>query len=83
MKHIDENQLETDAQYRYEYLCEFMGFGPDDVGGHSRHRRTARPRLALVERTYNRLLAYDATARHFVPRQHGYGGEVPRNPCPT
>ncbi len=27
MKTIDEARLETDPQYRYEYLAEFIGFG--------------------------------------------------------
>ncbi|MFT4559922.1 MAG: hypothetical protein ACI92S_005318, partial [Planctomycetaceae bacterium] len=31
MQHIDEAQLESDPQYRYEYLAGFIGFGPDDV----------------------------------------------------
>ncbi len=80
MKHIDENQLETDPQYRYEYLCEFMGFGPDDVAAIHATAGLLAPKIpALVDRTYDRLLAYDATARHFIPRQHGYGGEVPQS----
>ena len=33
----------------------------------------------LVEKTYEKLLSFDATARHFVPRQHGFEGEVPGN----
>ncbi|MCA8989522.1 MAG: protoglobin family protein, partial [Planctomycetaceae bacterium] len=28
-------------------------------------------------RTYEKLLDYNATARHFVPRQHGYDGPSP------
>ena len=31
----------------------------------------------LVEKTYEKLLSYDATARHFVPRQAGYEGPLP------
>jgi hypothetical protein len=33
----------------------------------------------LVEQTYEKLLAFDATARHFLPRQHGYTGAQPLN----
>jgi hypothetical protein len=32
---------------------------------------------ALVEAVYEKLFSYDATKRHFVPRQHGYEGQVP------
>ncbi len=28
-------------------------------------------------KTYERLLSFDATARHFVPKQHGFEGETP------
>jgi hypothetical protein len=32
---------------------------------------------SLVEAVYDRLFSYDATKRHFVPRQSGYSGPVP------
>ncbi|MEZ6061363.1 MAG: protoglobin family protein [Planctomycetaceae bacterium] len=80
MQTIDETRLQTDVQYRYEYLAEFIGFGPDDVALIQGFAPHIGPRIAeLVELTYQKLLAYDATARHFVPRQHGYDGEVPTN----
>jgi hypothetical protein len=80
MKTIDEQQLELDAQYRYQYLCEFIGFGAEDIAFiHASVGRLAPKIPQLVERTYERLLSYDATARHFVPRQHGHDGEVPTN----
>jgi len=31
----------------------------------------------LVDAVYDKLFAYDATKRHFVPRQSGYEGDVP------
>jgi hypothetical protein len=78
LKHIDEPRLETDLGYRFGYLAEFTGFGPDDVAAvHS-----AAPHLAplvpiLVDAVYVKLFSYDATKRHFLPRQSGYGGAVP------
>lgn len=80
MKHIDEQLLETDLAYRFEYLKEFIGFDETDVTA----IRNTIPHFAplingLVDATYERLLNYDATARHFVPRQHGYGGAVPES----
>ncbi len=80
MKRIDEPRLESDLQYRFEYLAEFMGFGPDDVAViHS-----AAPLLAplvpgLVDAVYQKLHTYTSTWRHFVPRQHGYEGAVPES----
>jgi hypothetical protein len=78
LEHIDEARLETDLGYRFEYLTKFMGFAADDIAViHS-----AAPLLAplvpgLVDAVYDKLSKYDATWRHFVPRQAGYTGSVP------
>lgn len=78
MKHVDETLLERDLQARYEYLREFINFGPEDVAAiHASVVDLAPIVPQLVDQTYEKLLAYDATARHFVPRQHGFAGEVP------
>jgi hypothetical protein len=76
--HIDEPRLETDLAYRFDYVAKFIGFGPDDVAV----IHAAAPLLAplvpgLVDAVYAKLVQQDATWRHFLPRQHGYAGEVP------
>lgn len=78
MRNIDEQRLESDLQYRYEYVAEFIRFDSDDVA--AIHAVAARiiPLVAdLVDATYDRLLSYDATRRHFVPRQEGFEGALP------
>ncbi|MCA9267932.1 MAG: protoglobin family protein [Planctomycetales bacterium] len=78
MKHIDEEQLESDVVARYAYLAEFIGFSDEDVAViHASVARLAPIAPQLVDKTYEKLLSYDATARHFVPRQHGYAGPLP------
>ena len=78
MQTIDEPRLDTDPQYRYEFLAEFIGFGPDDAKAIQAFAPHLGPRIGeLVEKTYEKLLSYDATARHFVPQQHGYDGDLP------
>jgi hypothetical protein len=78
MRAIDEAKLEEDPQFRYEFLSEFIGFGPEDVAAIQAFAPHLGPRIGeLVEKTYEKLLRYDATARHFVPKQHGYEGETP------
>jgi hypothetical protein len=79
MKHVNEQRLETDLSYRFHYLSEFMGFGADDVAT----IHAAAPALAplvptLVNAVYQQLHRYDATWRHFLPRQQGYEGPVPK-----
>lgn len=78
MKRIDEARLETDLGYRFGYLVEFMGFGEGDVAAiHAAAPAIAPLVPALVDAVYDKLHTYDATWRHFVPRQHGYDGELP------
>jgi hypothetical protein len=78
MKRIDEARLESDLAYRFNYLTEFMGFDAGDVEalhGAAPHLAPLVP--AIVDAVYDKLFSYDATKRHFVPRQHGYDGPVP------
>lgn len=80
MQQIDETRLESDLTYRFEYLTGFMGFGTEDVTaihGAAEHLGPLVP--ALVDAVYEKLFLYDATRRHFVPKQSGYDGPVPES----
>ncbi|MBA4016520.1 MAG: hypothetical protein C0483_04975 [Pirellula sp.] len=75
---INEERLESDLGYRFQYLAAFMGFGADDIAT----IHAAAPAIAplvptLVNAVYDKLHQYDATWRHFLPRQSGYDGAVP------
>lgn len=76
METIDEDRLETDLEYRFQYLCRFIGFGPEEMAAIQQIGPYLGPQIpALVEQTYEKLLAFDATARHFLPRQSGFAGQ--------
>lgn len=78
MKGIDEARLEGDLPFRFEYLAEFIGFTSEDAALIQASAPYVGPLIPqIVDRTYQKLLAYDATARHFVPKQAGCDG-----PCP-
>jgi hypothetical protein len=78
MKHIDEERLETNLGYRFGYLAEFMGFDAGDIAAiHEAAGALEALVPALVDAIYDKLAGYDATWRHFVPRQHGYEGPLP------
>ena len=80
MNHINEERLETDLSYRFQYLSEFMGFGAEDVATiHAAAPAIAPLVPSLVDAVYAKLYSYDATWRHFVPRQSGYEGPVPHS----
>ena len=80
LQHIDEARLEKDLTYRFGYLVDFMEFSAADVEaihGAAAHLAPLVP--ALVDAVYVKLFKYDATKRHFVPRQFGYEGKVPES----
>ncbi|XXX77728.1 protoglobin family protein [Sorangium sp. So ce134] len=78
MKHIDEKLLESDLEYRFGYLIEFVGFGEADIAAIHGAALHLAPRVeGLVDAVYEKLFLYDATKRHFVPKQHGYEGQAP------
>lgn len=78
MKHIDEERLETDLGYRFGYLAKFMGFDERDVSAIHGAASSLAPLVpGLVDAVYEKLQGYDATWRHFVPRQFGYEGLAP------
>lgn len=80
VKQIDEPRLEDDLGYRFSYLCEFMGFGEEDIAAiHGAAEKLAPLVPPLVDAVYLKLFSYDATKRHFVPRQSGYEGDVPED----
>ncbi len=75
---IDESQLEADLLYRFKYLAEFIGFDADDEAAVQASGPYLGPRIPeIVEKTYDKLLSFDATARHFVPQQSGFDGPSP------
>jgi len=77
MQHINERRLESDVSYRFSYLAKFMGFGPEDIAAIHGSAPLLAPRVpALVDAVYVKLFNYDATIRHFLPRQHGYEGRL-------
>ena len=80
MNHIDEPRLETDISYRFHYLAEFIGFQDTDIEAiHNAATLLAPVVPALVDAVYAQLFKFDATKRHFVPRQSGYEGELPKD----
>lgn len=77
MQKIDEGRLEQDLDYRFGYLAGFMEFTESDIQAIHKAAEIIAPAVPkLVDAVYGKLSQYDATWRHFVPRQHGFEGPV-------
>jgi hypothetical protein len=80
MQEIDEPRLESDLEYRFGYLTQFVGFTEEDIAAVHGSAEHLGPLVgSLVDAVYDKLFSYDATKRHFVSRQSGYDGPVPDN----
>src|SRR5688500_18378856 len=80
LRHIDDRRLESDLGYRFGSLSDALGFSAqDDEVIHAMAPYLAPVVPQLVDAVYVKLFQYDATKRHFVPRQAGYEGEVPHD----
>lgn len=80
MQQIDEPRLDSDLEYRFGYLTDFMGFSPEDVSViHDAAEYLAPLVPTLVDAVYDKLFSYSSTKRHFVPRQSGYKGPIPES----
>jgi hypothetical protein len=80
VKTIDEARLESDLKYRFEYLCDFIGFNADDIKTVTGAASLLGPVVnTLVDAVYNKLFTYDCTKRQFLPKQHGFKGATPNS----
>ncbi len=80
MMHVNEQRLESDLAYRFQYTSEFIGFTADDVAAIHAAAAVVAPAVpTLVNAVYDQLNRYDATWRHFLPRQTGYEGAMPKS----
>ncbi len=77
---IDESRLESDLQYRFEYLVDFIGFDEEDSAVIHASAELLAPLVpGLVDAVYVKLFSYDSTKRHFLVRNSGYEGDLAKD----
>lgn len=63
---IDVERLESNVQYRFRYLVDFIGFGEEDIATIQASAELLAPLVpSLVDAVYAKLFSYDTTKRHF------------------
>ncbi len=80
VREIDEARLESDLQYRFEYLVDFIGFTGEDAAVIQASAALLGPLVpSLVDAVYVKLFSNDATKRHFLVRNSGYEGDLAKD----
>lgn len=74
---IDEALLDTDLEYRYQYLCQFMGFTDKDVQLIHESAAILAPLAdTLIDAVYTKLFSFSCTKQVFFRQKAKYDGEV-------
>lgn len=72
MDQIDEQRLEEDVNYRFEYMARFIGYGEDEARAIREVAKELAPRLdPVMSAIYDRFRLFDATWRHFTVQKSG------------
>lgn len=63
--------------YRFQYICEVVGFGAEDVRALHGSAPIVAPLVpSIVDAVYKKLLSYELTKSKFAQRGEGYDGNV-------
>ena len=78
MQHLDNETIQSDPEERFEFLSQFIGFDANDIALIQASAPFIGPRVPeMVDKTYEKLLSYDATAIHFLAKNQGLDDELP------
>ena len=70
IKYYDEDVLETSLKDRFQYLCEFIGFGPEDIKLIKSCAGKLGPLVPdIVKAVYEKLFSFNVSKKHFTKRQ--------------
>jgi hypothetical protein len=77
MENIDEERLEVDLKYRYEYITKFVGFGANDISILQEHKEFLTEIIPkVVYAVTEKRMLFDVTKKLLLGRIYGYKGEL-------
>ncbi|KAF0979672.1 hypothetical protein FDP41_001340 [Naegleria fowleri] len=77
IEHIENNKLFTDLQYRFNYVCKFVGFGEEDIKYIHESASVLAPLVpTIVDRVYVKLFSFDITKKVFLIRNDQFSGKM-------
>ncbi|UJR26979.1 hypothetical protein I4U23_008286 [Adineta vaga] len=78
-EHIDNDRLNNDLRYRFEYLSKFLHFTSDDIVLLNAFAPILFPRIPVIADTvYRKLFSFDITKKYFLVNTEGFEGFIPK-----
>jgi len=72
-EHINNNLVNTNLRYRFNYLSKFLNFTPDDIAMLNAFAPILSPRIPVIADTvYQKLFSFDITKHYFLIRNQGF-----------
>jgi hypothetical protein len=79
-EHIDENRLNSDLRYRFDYLSKFLNFTSNDIAMLNTFAPIVFPVIPVIADTvYRKLFSFDITKHYFLINKEGFEGFLPKN----
>ncbi|KAG2385871.1 hypothetical protein C9374_003020 [Naegleria lovaniensis] len=77
IEHIENTKLFTDLEYRFNYVCKFVGFGAEDIKYIHESASVLAPLVpTIVDRVYVKLFSFDITKKVFLVRNDKFEGQM-------
>ncbi|CAF1106701.1 unnamed protein product [Adineta steineri] len=74
-EHIDNDRLNNDLRYRFEYLSKYLNFTLDDISLLNAFAPILFPRIPVIADTvYRKLFSFDITKHYFLINNEGFEG---------
>jgi hypothetical protein len=72
-EHIDNNLVNTNLRYRFNYLSKFLNFTPNDIAMLNAFAPILSPRIPVIADTvYRKLFSFDITKHYFLIGNQGF-----------
>ncbi|CAF1435790.1 unnamed protein product [Adineta steineri] len=79
-EHIDNNKLNDDVRYRFDYFSKFINFTSEDIIALNTLASSVLPLIpVIVDSVYRKLFQYDVTKEYFIVNNDKYDGTLTNN----
>jgi hypothetical protein len=78
---VDEERLDREVHYRFQFVAQFVNFGTDDIAVIHQHKDFLITQIPeMVTQVQRKLLSFDSSRKLLMGRIEGYTGELESDP---